>query len=205
MALDTHPTTGLPAAKRNGPKLQAPGFRTLVVSDIAVWRSIGWGRNGWLGAARLLWSHPGLQAVLLYRLAHALHRRRIPMVPQLLSQCGVVLYGFDIPASVPVGPGLYVPHPVGTVVMAERIGSQVTLVSGITIGMRNVHRFPIIGDRVYVGAGARVLGGIRIGDDASIGANAVVLHDVPDNAVAVGVPATVRQGHRTSNSTGERS
>ena len=73
--------------------------------------------------------------------------------------------------------------------MAERIGSGITLVSGVTIGMRNEQSFPVIGDNVYIGAGARVLGRIKVGSNVSIGANAVVLDDVPDHSVAVGVPA----------------
>jgi serine O-acetyltransferase len=76
--------------------------------------------------------------------------------------------------------------------MAQRIGSDVTLVSNITIGMRHEQAFPTLGDRIYIGAGARILGQISIGNDASIGANAVVLEDVPDGCVAIGVPARVR-------------
>ncbi len=148
--------------------------------------------DGRLAMLRVLWSQAGLQATLLYRSANLLHRRGVRVLPQLLSRLNLTLYGLDIPPSVPIGPGLYVPHPVGTVVMAERIGANVTLVSGVTIGMRNEPRFPRIGDNVYVGAGARVLGGVEVGSDVSIGANAVVIHDVPDGATAVGVPARLR-------------
>ena len=76
--------------------------------------------------------------------------------------------------------------------MAHRIGSNVTLVHGITIGMRNVRGFPTIADDVFIGAGARVLGEIRVGEGAKIGANAVVLTDVPAGATAVGVPAEIK-------------
>jgi serine O-acetyltransferase len=72
------------------------------------------------------------------------------------------------------------------------MGSDITLVSGVTIAMRNERSFPTIGDRVYIGAGARILGPIRVGNDVSVGANAVVLEDVPDRSVAVGVPARIR-------------
>jgi serine O-acetyltransferase len=140
-------------------------------------------------AGKLLWQHVGFRAVFLHRLSHVLHRARVRGVPQLLAQLNVMLHGLDIPAAVEIGPGLYVPHPVGTVVMARRIGRNLTLVSGVTIGMRHEHAFPEIGDGVYVGAGARILGGVRVGHGAKVGANAVVLEDVPDGATAVGVPA----------------
>jgi serine O-acetyltransferase len=110
----------------------------------------------------------------------------------ILTNLNLSLHGFDMPPHIEVGPRLFVPHPVGTVVTARRIGSGVTLVSAITIGMRNESDFPVIGDGVYVGAGARILGNITIGDRAQIGANAVVLKDVPADHVAVGVPATIR-------------
>ena len=106
-----------------------------------------------------------------------------------------MLHGLDIPPSVPIGPGLYIPHPVGTVVMANHIGSHVTLVSCVTIGLRKEVAFPTLGDHVYVGAGARILGPINVGNNVTIGANAVVLRDVPDNSVAVGVPASIRPAH----------
>ena len=172
-------------------------WRALVLSDVHAWARI-WLRGGAspdysAGAAlRLVWSYLGLRATILYRLSHVLHRRRVPALPQILSRLNIVLHGLDIPSAVAIGPGLYIPHPVGTVIMARRIGSRVTIVSAVTIGMRNEPSTPIIGDDVYIGAGARILGGIRIGNRAKIGANAVVLRDVPDDHVAVGVPATVR-------------
>ncbi len=171
----------------------------LILSDIAVWGELwspphdGRGtRYGLLTSGGLVLSHLGLRAAIIYRLAHEAHRRGIRGLPLSLYQMNVTLHGIDIPASVEIGPRLYIPHPVGTVVAAERIGSGITLVSNVTIGMRNEHAFPVIGDNVYIGAGARVLGGIRVGNDVLIGANAVVLEDVRDDSVAVGVPATVR-------------
>ena len=175
----------------------------LLRSDIAAWRDI-WagavavgGRVGLLTTLRMIWLFPGLRATFLYRLSHQLHRRGVKLLPQLVSQLNLTLHGLDIPASVPIGPRLYIPHPVGTVVMADRIGSNVTLVSGITIGMRKGPGFPTIGDNVYIGAGARVLGNISIGSNVSIGANAVVLREVPDDSVAVGVPAQVRPARQS--------
>ena len=172
-----------------------PGLLDLLRSDVAAWAEIWLGPGATLNLAisfKLIFSYFGLRAALLYRLSHALQRRRVRLLPQFLYRLNLMAYGLDIPPSVAIGPGLYIPHPVGNVVMAERIGSRLTLVSGVTIGMRTEKGFPIIGDNVYIGAGARVLGRIRIGNNVSIGANAVVLTDVPDNSTAVGVPATVR-------------
>ncbi len=169
----------------------------LIASDFRVWRKI-WnddkhdpGLKGFLRNAHLLWVQCGLRATLLYRISHGLSKSRIPALPGILSRLNLVLYGFDIPPSVEIGPGLYIPHPVGTVVMARRLGANVSLISSITIGMRNVHGFPIIGDGVFIGAGARILGDITIGDNANIGANAVVVKDIPAGATAVGVPARI--------------
>ena len=171
--------------------------RQLIAGDFRVWRKI-WahdkhdpGLKGVLQNARLLWNQCGLRATLLYRISHGLSKNRIPVLPGIFSRLNLVLYGFDVPPSVEIGPGLYVPHPVGTVIMARRLGANVTLISGITIGMRNVYGFPSLGDGVFVGAGARILGEITIGDDANIGANAVVVKDIPAGATAVGVPARI--------------
>jgi len=80
---------------------------------------------------------------------------------------------------------------VGTVIAPRRIGRNCSIIAAVTIGMRTERAFPDIGDDVFIGAGARVLGGIRIGDRVVIGANAVVIQDVPDGATAVGVPARI--------------
>lgn len=157
-----------------------------------------WGR--WPGATGLRWFVAGVllvtllspvQATAIVRLATFAQRKRVPIVPALLRQLNISLFGLDIVPGVPIGGGLYMPHTVGTVVMARRLGRNVTLVSNVTIGMRDGQRFPVIGDNVYVGAGARILGDIEIGDGAVIGANAVVLTDVPPGATAVGIPARI--------------
>lgn len=174
------------------------GLRALARADIESWVKLWRGpealQNGlrWQDAAGLVWNQPGLRATLLLRLAYALWRAHIPALPGLVARYNLSRHGLDVPPSVEIGPGLYVPHPVGTVVMARRIGARVSLISGITIGMRQTHEFPILGDDVFVGAGARILGAVTVGDGASVGANAVVLTDVPPGATAVGIPARVK-------------
>jgi serine O-acetyltransferase len=171
-------------------------LRQLIWEDAREWKRIGY-----LGfdkaekpvksrdILRLLWTHVGLRATVWYRLSHAMHRRHIPILPGMIGRMNLRRYGLDIVSSVPIGPGLYIPHPVGTVVMAVSIGSHCHLISGVTIGMRTVQAFPRIGDHVTISAGARVLGDIRVGDGATIGANSVVISDVSDGATMVGAPA----------------
>lgn len=173
------------------------GLWALIKSDLAAWRDLfapelKGRRVRPTTAIRLVSVYAGLRAALVYRLAHHLHRRGVPIVPMVLTQLNFTLHGLDLVPSVAIGPRFYVPHPMGTVIMAERLGARVTVVSAVTIGMRKGTVFPIIGDDVYVGAGARILGDITVGNRVSVGANAVVLTDVPDDSVAVGVPATVR-------------
>jgi serine O-acetyltransferase len=196
------PDAPLPSPQDTPPAWAYPGLRALVQSDIQVWgEMLAFRRKGepvpLRTAIRLALVYPGLRATLLHRLAYATHRARLPIVPMLLTNLNLSLHGFDIPPHIEVGPRFYVPHPVGTVVMARRIGAGCTLVSGITIGMRRGDDFPVLGDDVYVGAGARILGQIALGDRAQVGANAVVLKDVPADHVAVGVPATIRPASST--------
>ena len=87
----------------------------------------------------------------------------MPLLPGMLFRLNITLHGFDVPPATLIGPGLYVPHPVGTVLSAERIGANVTLISSITVGMRGEGEFPVIEDDVFVGAGARILGKVTVG------------------------------------------
>lgn len=178
---------------------QEYSWQELLAGDFASWLKI-W-KSGWTeeqgikvkDILKLIWSSAGLRATLIYRLSYQLQRKQVRMLPGILSRLNITLHGFDVPSRVEIGPGLYVPHPVGTVIMAERIGSNLSLISSITIGMRHEQAFPRIGDNVFIGAGARVLGKIVIGDNVNIGANAVVLQDIPSNCTAVGIPAKVYQ------------
>lgn len=171
-------------------------FRSLVLEpfgrDCEAWAANGWlsieaarTRRGMLGLLRF----PGVRATALHRIGYWGVVARVPGVSLVASQLNVMLHGIEFVPGVPVGPGLYMPHTVGTVIDARGIGSGVTLQGGITIGMRTEFAFPLIEDGAVLGAGCRVLGGITVGVGASIGANAVVIHDVAPGTTVVGIPA----------------
>ncbi len=176
-------------------RVKSMGLWALFREDVRVWKLMGFlGGNAQAPvtvreALKLYWHYTGVRATFLYRLGSWCHRQHVPLVPGILWRRNIRRYGLDIVPSVPIGPGLYIAHPVGIVVMARGLGRNVSLITALTIGMRNTHDFPLIGNNVTVGAGARVLGGIVVGDGASIGANAVVIHDVPPGATMVGIPA----------------
>jgi serine O-acetyltransferase len=133
----------------------------------------------------------GKIAVVLLRLARALPGP-LGVFPDVLMR---LICGTEIPRSVKVGPGLRLPHGGRGVVVhwKSEIGSGVTLYHGVTLGVSGPSQgAPILHDGVYVGTGACILGGVTVGDDAKIGANSVVLKDVPAKATAVGVPATIK-------------
>ncbi|WP_108719568.1 serine O-acetyltransferase EpsC [Miniimonas sp. S16] len=148
--------------------------------------------------------YSGLHAVWLHRLSHRLWTASVVLRPaaRALSQFGRFLTGIEIHPGATIGPRLFIDHGMGVVIgETAEVGADVMLYHGVTLGGRTSShgkRHPTLGDRVVVGAGAKVLGPVTIGEDARIGANAVVVHDVPAGAVAVGVPATVRQVTRTT-------
>lgn len=143
--------------------------------------------------------HPRIFPVLLIRLAQFFHQHRLVPLAKICTLLNLVLFGLEVSPRVKIGGGLFVPHTVGTVIGAVEIGACVTIMQGVTLGAKEpdmqftVTKRPVVGNYVMIGAGAKIIGGIFIGDHAKIGANAVVLHDVPAYAVAVGVPAKIVQ------------
>lgn len=130
----------------------------------------------------------------VHHLAHWLHRRGVPVLPRILYATNRILFAVVLPPSVKVGRDVVLGYSgLGVVIHARCvIGDRVVIGTGVTIGGRGIHReVPVIGDDVEIGSGAKILGPIRIGNGAAIGANAVVLIDVPDHAIAVGVPARI--------------
>lgn len=139
----------------------------------------------------LFWRFAPVWATCIYRISNACVRHHVRLLPTILERLNLMLFGIEISSGIPIGPGLYIAHPVGTVIMAKRIGANASFIAAITVGMREKQEFPVLGDAVKVGAGARILGGITLGDGCTIGANAVVIEDVPAGATAVGVPARI--------------
>ena len=143
--------------------------------------------------AKLLLRHPPLRAMAWFRLGTAAFESGVRGLPSWTQRRLLRLYGLELRVGADVGGGLYIAHPVGCVLAADSIGNNVTVISQVTFGTRDDGRWPTIGDRAFFGAGARVLGGITIGADARVGANAVVLKDVPPGSTAVGVPASTHR------------
>ena len=128
----------------------------------------------------------------MFRLRQAANRWHIPLVNFVLRMCQIVFGGIELGRDITLGPGVYFIHSLGTVVGGTaRIGARVRFLGNNTVGAAHDDGCPVIEDDVEIGCGARVLGPIRIGAGAKIGANAVVLRDVPAGAVAVGVPARI--------------
>ena len=139
--------------------------------------------------------YPGLHAVLLHRIAHAIHRRGVPFVPRLISQLARFLTGIEIHPGATLGRGFFIDHGMGVVIgETAEIGDWVMLYQGVTLGgtgKQKGKRHPTLEDNVVIGVGAIVLGDITIGQGARVGGGAVVVKDVPPHATAVGVPARV--------------
>jgi serine O-acetyltransferase len=139
--------------------------------------------------------HPRFLPLVLCRVSRAAMLRKIPIVPQLLTYLNIVLFGLEVTPRCQIGPGIFFPHPSGTVIGARRIGRNATILQGVTLGAKKMDLAfdsrlrPEVGDNVMVGAGAKILGGICIGDNVTVGANAVVVDSVEAGDTVVGIPA----------------
>lgn len=134
-------------------------------------------------------------ALAFHRIAHFLSALKVPFVPRLLSQVARFFTGIEIHPGARLGPGLFIDHGMGVVIGETAIvGANVLIYHGVTLGgvdSRPCRRHPLVGDNVVIGAGAKILGPVTIGDGAKIGAASVVLENVPEGATAVGVPARI--------------
>ncbi len=157
-------------------------------------------------AARSEWEvlflYPSVLAIGSHRVAHALHRLGLKFLARLISQTSRGLTGIEIHPGAQIGQGLFIDHGMGVVVGETAVlRDNVTIYQGVTLGgtgKERGKRHPTIGNNVVIGTGAKVLGNITISDDVQIGANAVVIRDVPANAVVVGVPGRIvrQEGRR---------
>ena len=142
----------------------------------------------------------GFQAVLLYRLSHWLHQHRRTYLAWSVARLNIALTGAEIEFNAVIGPGLFISHPVGIVIgRGTRIGRGATIFQGVTCGVRSWHpdeitKFPDVGDHCCLFAHAAVLGGVRVGSECVIAAHAVLTRDLPDGALARGIPAEVVPG-----------
>jgi serine O-acetyltransferase len=141
--------------------------------------------------------YSGLHAIWSYRLAHRMWARpALRGVARILTQLTRFLTGIEIHPGATIGRRFFIDHGMGVVIgETAELGDDVMVYHGVTLGGRSLKqgkRHPTIGDRVTIGAGAKVLGPVCIGDDSAIGANAVVTRDVPPNSIATGIPAVVR-------------
>lgn len=143
----------------------------------------------------VLLTYSGLHAIIYYRITHVLWRMRIPLVPRYISQLGRFFTGIEIHPGATIGKEFFIDHGMGVVIGETTIiGDNVTIYQGVTLGgtgKERGKRHPTIGDNVVIGTGAKVLGNIIIGDNSYIGANAVVIKDVPQNSTVVGVPGRI--------------
>ena len=153
-----------------------------------------------LQTVRLVLTNRGLQAMLLYRLSRCLWQKRVPLVPLVLTRLAQTLFAVDIAYQCELGPGIVIVHGFGLVIGSEVvIEGDCCLFHGVTLGDRGSEwvgssrpdGHPIVEKNVMVGAGAKILGPVRIGRGSIIGANAVVLHDVPPLSIVAGIPARV--------------
>lgn len=171
----------------------AADFRIIFERDPAA-------RN-WL---EVLFCYPGLQALVFYRLAHWLHILKIPFIPRLISHLARFFTGIEIHPGAKIGKGIFIDHGMGVVIGETAIvGDYALIYQGVTLGgtgKESGKRHPTLGECVVVGAGAKVLGNLEIGNNVRIGAGSVVLRDVPSDCTVVGIPGRIvyRSGVRVN-------
>ena len=146
-------------------------------------------------AVEVILTYSGLHAIVAYRIAHALCSLRVPVLPRMIMTLARWLTGIEIHPAARIGRGFFIDHGMGVVIGETAIiGDNCTLFQGVTLGgtgKERGKRHPTLGTHVVVGAGAKILGDITIGNDSMIGANAVVLRDVPEHSTVVGVPGRI--------------
>ena len=145
-------------------------------------------------------TYPGVKAVFFHQVAHFFCIAKFDLIARIISQFSRFLTGIEIHPKAKIGKNLFIDHGMGVVIgETSEIGDNVTIYHSVTLGgispsidsneQRNIKRHPTLKNNVVVGSGAQVLGPIIVGENAKIGANAVVTKDVPENAVMVGIPA----------------
>ncbi|MBI3780930.1 MAG: serine O-acetyltransferase [candidate division NC10 bacterium] len=153
-------------------------------------------------ALEVLLCYPGLHALYFHRVAHWLWNHRLKTPGRFVSHVSRFLTGIEIHPGAVIGPGLFIDHGMGVVIgETTEIGENVTIYQGVTLGgtsLEKKRRHPTIGNNVVIGAGAKILGPFKVGDNSRIGSGSVVVKEVPPNSLVVGVPGqiTYRDGKR---------
>lgn len=173
------------------PSLIRPLFASITADFQAIFQRDPAARN----KLEVLFCYPGFHALLVYRVAHALHRSQVPFLPRFLSYLARFATGVEIHPAAQLGRGIVIDHGMGVVIGETAIVGDYTLIyQGVTLGgtgKEQGKRHPTVGSHVVIGAGAKVLGNIEVGDRTRIGAGSVVLRSVPPDCTAVGIPARV--------------
>lgn len=173
------------------------GFWAIVLDDA---RPLASNRKSVLFFAASALGLTRFSAVFLHRVAAHFHGRRGPLrqLGKVAHRWNVIMNGCEIDPAAAIGPGLHLPHPQGIVFGPIRSGRNLTAQQNVTIGLRDPQldfndpkNFPVLGNDIYIGAGAVVVGPIRIGNGARIGCNAVVLHEIAEGGTAIGHAATI--------------
>jgi serine O-acetyltransferase len=145
-----------------------------------------------IGRLEILLTYPGVHALLSHRVAHALHEAGVPIIPRALANFTRMVTNIEIHPAAEIGEALFIDHGTGVVIgETAEIGNNVTLYQGVTLGgtgFARGKRHPTVESDVVVGSGAKLLGPIQVGHCSKIGANSVVIHDVPPNSTVVGNP-----------------
>lgn len=143
----------------------------------------------------VLFCYPGLHALILHRIAHKFRYWGIPVIPRMISYISRIITGIEIHPGARIGRKFFIDHGMGVVIgETTYIGDNVLIYQGVTLGgtgKEHGKRHPSIGDNVIVGAGAKILGNLKIGTNSRIGAGSVVIEDVPENSTVVGIPGRV--------------
>ncbi|HUE28437.1 MAG TPA: serine O-acetyltransferase EpsC [Solirubrobacteraceae bacterium] len=167
------------------------GIASEIRRDIAAARNRDPAARG-VGTIEILATWPGVHALLAHRVAHALHGAGVPLLPRLIAALARSLTGIEIHPAAIIGEGLFIDHGMGVVIgETAQIGDDVTLYQGVTLGgtgFATGKRHPTVQDNVTIGSGAKLLGPITVGHGSKVGANSVVIHDVPPNSTVVGNP-----------------
>jgi serine O-acetyltransferase len=180
------------------PKAILPVLKTLIADFNIIFDRDPAARNGF----EVLFCYPGLQALIFHRVAHWLYQVGLPFIPRLISHIGRFGTGIEIHPGAQIGKGVFIDHGMGVVIGETAIiGDYALIYQGVTLGGTGKEcgkRHPTLGENVVVGAGAKVLGNLQIGNNARIGAGSVVLRDVPADCTVVGVPGRIvyRAGER---------